>query len=453
MKHYRLIRACLFGLLASLLVGGINPSWALQETYRPFDSPTAAELSAEPLVEWMETLYAAVQRDALSAPNAARVYGYAGITAYEATVPGMIDNRSLSGQLNGLTNLPFPTEDAQYDWLTTLNYTMHNVLTSLFKDRAVESLDSFTTLRDAQVEARREAGIEEVVIENSIEYAEDLSRELTTWIDDDNYAEVEAMTYEMPTDGEGAYILTGEAIQPAEPYWGQIRPFALEYVDECAIPMGMQYSLEEDSPFYAQAMEVMEVGDSLTPEQRDIALWWVDTPGITGAPAGHWISIENQMVELLELPLDRATQMYGMVGIALSDAFVATWSLKYQINLLRPETFINNNLNRGWRPFINTPPFPEYPSGHSTASGAAAHMLTWLFNTVAFTDRTHEERLGGVRSYTSFWAAANEAAISRLYGGIHYRDAIERGIEMGECVSQYALDNIVMNTVTQGGAG
>jgi membrane-associated phospholipid phosphatase len=142
--------------------------------------------------------------------------------------------------------------------------------------------------------------------------------------------------------------------------------------------------------------------------------------------------------------------MYGMVGMVLGDSFISCWSLKYQVNLLRPETYINEFISRRWRPFIQTPPFPEYPSGHSVVSAAAADMLTYLFGTVAFTDTAHEDEGQIPRSFTSFEAAANEAAISRLYGGIHYRSAIENGMRMGRCIVEHTLNNIIMRPVSQG---
>jgi hypothetical protein len=202
-------------------------------------------------------------------------------------------------------------------------------------------------------------------------------------------------------------------------------------------------------------MEVKEVGDNLTDQQRETARFWVDTPGQTGAPSGHWVSIENQLVEQLGLNLGRASEMYALAGMAMGDAFISTWALKYEVLLLRPETYIHEYIRRSWQPYIQTPPFPEYPSGHSVVSGAASEVLTTMFGVVAFTDRTHviykHEPL--VRSFTSFVAAADEAAISRLYGGIHYRVAIENGLRQGQCVAQQVLNNVQLRPIPQGGEG
>jgi membrane-associated phospholipid phosphatase len=195
---------------------------------------------------------------------------------------------------------------------------------------------------------------------------------------------------------------------------------------------------------------VHNIGSRLTREQREIAEWWVDTPGITGTPAGHWVLLQNQLVDDLDLNLLQAGEMYGMMGMVLADSFIAAWSLKYQINLLRPVTYIQEHISRRWQPYIETPPFPEYPSGHSVVSGAAADMLTFLFGGVAFTDRTNVVRGLPPRSFTTFESAAYEAAISRLYGGIHFRTAIENGLRMGECITATALDWVVMRPFSQG---
>jgi hypothetical protein len=217
----------------------------------------------------------------------------------------------------------------------------------------------------------------------------------------------------------------------------------------------MPFSPGPDSAFYAQANEVKEVGENLTQLQQEIARFWVDTPGQTGAPSGHWVSIENQIVELLDLNLGRASEMYALVGMAMGDAFISAWALKYEVMLLRPETYIHEYIRRTWQPYIQTPPFPEYPSGHSVVSGAAQEVLTTMFGVVAFTDRTHiiYEHEPLQRSFTSFEAAASEAAISRLYGGIHYRAAIENGLRQGECVAQQVLANVQLRPIPQGGEG
>lgn len=402
-------------------------------------------------VEWMDLTYRIVQGEAVNAPAASRIYGYAGVTLYEAVVNGMPNNYSLAGQVNEMPDMPLPEEGEVYDWPSVANSTLAAVLEGLFPNGSDATHQMIADLRDKWVQSRQDE-VGEDIEERSLDYGDVLAQALLDWIATDHYADTRNMEYELPTGDPALYVLTTEGTRPAEPFWGTLRPFALFYPEYCNVPLNMPFSEDSNSAFYAQSNEVKEVGDNLTDQQREIARFWVDTPGQTGAPSGHWVSIENQLVELLDLKLDRTAEMYSLVGMAMADSFISAWSLKYQVLLLRPETYIHKYISRNWQPYIQTPPFPEYPSGHSVVSAAAAEALTRMFGVVAFTDRTHvifgHEPL--VRSFTSFEAAASEAAISRLYGGIHYRVAIENGLRQGQCVAQQALDNIQMRPLANG---
>ncbi len=454
----RLLMFACCATLTLLITGAARPVHA-QILPEPVLLQPSLEGDPQVLVDWMNLIYDRVEAEALSAPAGSRVYAYAGIAAYEAIVPFMAGNRSLSNQLNGLGDLPLPEEYTGFvddlqrslDVISVANAALSTVALELFRDQSEGSRDAIVALRQTWIEARRAADVDSARIERAITYGDLLGKSLNDWITQDNYRDVRLRApYEMPHDSADDYVLTGEARQPAEPYWGDIRPFVMPYTSTCWQMPNWSYSEDPDSDFYAQALEVFNVGNALTPEQRTIASWWVDTPSLTGTPAGHWVKIENMLVETLGLDIGRAAEMYAMVGMVLGDSFIVTWDLKYEINLLRPETYINAHISRRWRPFINTPPFPEYPSGHSVVSGAAGDMLTALFGTVHFVDTLHAEDGETPREFFSFEQAANEAAISRLYGGIHYRSAIENGLRMGECIASTALNNVVMRPLSQG---
>ncbi|MDT8307011.1 MAG: vanadium-dependent haloperoxidase, partial [Anaerolineae bacterium] len=190
------------------------------------------------------------------------------------------------------------------------------------------------------------------------------------------------------------------------------------------------------SPFFEEAVEVYAAVNNLTAEQEAIARFWADNPGQTGTPPGHSMTIVSQILVQEGYMLDVAAEAYAAVGIAVSDAFISCWAAKYDYNLLRPVTYIQDFIDSAWTPPLPTPPFPEYSSGHSVQSAAAAQVLTDLFGAVPFTDHTHDALGYEPRSFPDFFAFAEEAAISRLYGGIHYRAAIERGLAQGQCVGQ-----------------
>jgi hypothetical protein len=200
------------------------------------------------------------------------------------------------------------------------------------------------------------------------------------------------------------------------------------------------YSEDPDSAFYAEAMEVHDTTQSLTPEQEQIALFWADNGGETSTPVGHSVSILAQILEQENATLALAAEAYAKMGIAVADAIIGCWQSKFEYNLLRPVTYIQAVEDENWMPLLNTPPFPEYPSGHSVQSGAAAEVLTELFGEdYAFTDHTHDERGFTPREFASFSEFAAEAALSRLYGGIHFRAAIEQGLVQGECIGQQVI--------------
>lgn len=449
-----------------------------------FLSPSPRIQDATFLDGWMRLLFDRVANEALSAPSSSRTYAYAGITVYESMVSFAQENRSLSGQLNEMTQMPYPSEDAVYDATTSVDAALHLVLNGLMINYGTDNSDAFNAFFEERLVTRRaeiEAEFEQdaadadsatysamyangqlslddidAIISRSLTYGEELGKALLEWFNSDGFNEMRAYEAAHPYNPDIVtgrdYATTTEGAQPAEPYWGEyIRPMLRNVENSCYVANPVEYSEEVNSTFYQQALEVMDVGDSLTQAQRDTAAWWVDTPGLTGAPAGHWVRIEGQLIDQLDLNLLSAGEMYGMVGISIGDAFTTTWYMKYADPLVRPVTYIQQHINRRWTPFIETPPFPEYPSGHSVVSAAAADMLTFLFGPRAFTDDTHQDSGQTTRHYTTFHAAAEEAAMSRLYGGIHYRTAIETGMEIGDCVSEYALDNIVMRPLSQGG--
>ena len=208
----------------------------------------------------------------------------------------------------------------------------------------------------------------------------------------------------------------------------------------CGLPPPPAYSEDPSSAFYKEAYEVYEVRKNLTDEQKTIARFWSDDPMLSPTPPGHWISILLDVLEEEKADADRSAEALARMGVTLADAFIACWNSKFEYDLLRPVTYIKRVIDPKWEALLITPPFPEYPSGHSTQSGAAATVLTAMFGEDhAFTDSTHVRDGLAPRKYPSFWAAAEEAGISRLYGGIHFRAAIERGLEQGRCVGSHAV--------------
>jgi hypothetical protein len=160
-------------------------------------------------------------------------------------------------------------------------------------------------------------------------------------------------------------------------------------------------------------------------------------------PPGHWLAITRIVTKQKNLSLIEATEAYAMGSIALYDAFISCWDEKYKSIRIRPETVINNGWDPEWRPYLETPAFPEYVSGHSSISASCGTILTHLLgNNVAFTDTTEKKYGHGVKSFKSFEEAYWDASYSRMYGGIHYRDGVEEGTHLGQTVGEWVWKNV-----------
>ncbi len=233
------------------------------------------------------------------------------------------------------------------------------------------------------------------------------------------------------------------AAQPAlQPCWGRLHPFVPISGAECAPPPPPHDSEQPGPAFYTEGIEVCSTVNGLTDEQEAIAQFWSDDPRNTGTPPGHWIPIVGPISRAHGHSLALAVEASARTGIAVAGAFISCWAAKFAHDLPRPITCIDNVIDPAWTPLLATPPFPEHTSGRSTQSGAAATVLTDLFGDLPFVDDTHASRGIPARSFTSFLHAADEAAISRLYGGIHYRAAIEDGVNQGACAGDAILDNV-----------
>ena len=442
----------LFLSIALIVTGtAIFPKTHAQES--AIEGVPVIELDPAFAVDWIQLIYDRIYAEGHNPPLAARVYGYAGITLYESLLNGIPGNYSLAGQIVHMPDMPLPP-DGTYDWLAVANHSLYRMMSELLPikpETEAETREILTAHYEA-IKAEREAESGADVVAFSIDYADMLTDSLMAWMREDGIETIRALPpYEIPDYfGEAGWVVTTEGQVPVEPYWGQMRPFRMEFSSDCRVPLNIEFSTEPDSTFYKQAQETEQIGVNLTQEQIDTAYFWVDTPRISGTPAGHWMLIAGLMVEQLDMPLDYTAEMYAIVGMAVSDAFISTWESKYSYMLLRPVTYIQRYIRRSWGPLIETPGFPEYPSGHSVVSGAAATVLTDLFGQVAFTDTTGLSRDLQPRSFTSFEAAASEAGISRIYGGIHYRVAIENGLAQGRCVGGKVYDTIRLHPFRQG---
>lgn len=389
--------------------------------------------------QWMDMLRELTKKTAgFTPPVAARAFGYAGVTLYETVVPGMPQYQSLKTQLDQMPDMGSIDPSLEYNWEVAANAAMALTARNFYPTMPTEQMAAVLKLEDSIANKLR-LGISQDVFERSKAWGTNISKKVFEWSQSDGghegYAKNFPTSYTPPT-GLGYWVPTYPAFQKAlQPFWGNNRTFIAKCAENTQPDAPVAYSEDTTSRFMLQAKEVYLTVKNATPLQKLIADYWSDDPGIPGTPPGHLLSIMTQVLRKSNGNLAKAAEAYAKISMGLSDAFVSCWKCKYKYNYMRPITIVRSKFDGNWVSQLTTPPFPEYTSGHSVASGASAKILTDLFGTnFEFTDRTHEKRtdiIGSPRTYTSFNEMAAEAAISRLYGGIHYREAIEKGVEQG----------------------
>jgi PAP2 superfamily len=378
-----------------------------------------------------------------SPPVASRSFGYIGVTAYEATASGNPKMRTLAGQLNGLAPLPQREPGAAYDEAVIMQTALNEAAKTLFGNTGPTGQRVLGAM-ERKLGAGVAEGVAADVAERSVAHGRAIAAHILAWSESDGGAVVENMGFPLEytlSKEPGRWVPTSLIVQqqkPLLPKWGGNRPLAMPTGASCPLPAPPAYSEDPASQFHAEAKEVFDVSKTLTPEQKAIARFWSDDPMLSSTPPGHWLSIGLALSEREGFATDKLVDMLARLGITQADAFIGCWHSKYQFDLLRPVTYIKKAFDKTWSSLLITPPFPEYPSGHSTQSAASAAVLTALFGDVAFEDTTGVKDGLKPRKFVSFAAAAEEAGISRLYGGIHFRAAITRGLDQGRCIGAYA---------------
>ncbi|MGL4238843.1 vanadium-dependent haloperoxidase [Tabrizicola sp.] len=403
-----------------------------------------AELARDVVVDWHRLILELVRHTATyTPPVASRAFAYIGVAAHEALASGNPALVSLAGQLTDLTPPP-ARATGEHDEACVLHGALAKTVQALFSNTGPTGQRAMGAMTD-KLGAKAAEGIADEVVARSMAQGEAVAAHILAWAEVDGGAVIDNMgfprEYTAGTDPQDwvPTSLVRQQQAPLLPYWGSVRPLAMPSGTACGIPAPPEYSEDPASAFFLAAKEVYDTVKGLTDEQKAVARFWSDDPMLSPTPPGHWISIVLQIAKRDGMPVEKLASTLALLGVAVADGFIACWASKYEFNLLRPVTYIKRLIDPKWESLLNTPPFPEYPSGHSTQSGAAAEVLTAIFGEdFAFEDATHADDGIKGRSFASFWAAAEEAAISRLYGGIHYRFGVEAGVEQGRCVGAYA---------------
>jgi len=408
----------------------------------------------------MQNLTDIVVYDIFSPPVASRVYLYPTIAAYEVVRQASPQEfNSLVGQVKGLTPLPIPTNE-NVDFNLAAIYTFNIVGKALiFSEHKMKKfeLDFEKKIKTIKVPRR--------VDKASKEYAVQAANAIKEWSTKDMYSQTRTFPkYTIQEKDQFWKPTPPDYMDGIEPHWKEIRTMVLDSSNQFAPKPPLAFDLTKGSPFQKQLWEVFEVINNLDENQIEIAKFWDCNPYVTHhrghamfatkkiTPGGHWIGITAIATRQAKSSFVETINAYTNVSIALFDAFISCWDEKWNTLIVRPETLINEHYDEEWLPLLQTPPFPEYTSGHSVISRAAAVTLTDLYGEdFSFTDTTEVAYGLGEREYTSFIHASEEAAISRLYGGIHYMMAIEEGVAQGQAIGEYLVNRLQtkVNPITE----
>jgi hypothetical protein len=383
-------------------------------------------------------------------PVSSRIYAYTTLAGYEALRYSNPEYLSITAQLNGFEPMPTPQEGQEYNFAVASIKAFFTVGKGLI--HSPQDLEK----TENQLYEGIKSQMPEEVFKRSQEFGIAVANVVKKRIAKDNYKETRGMARYTPLTGEDKWQPTAPAYMDAvEPYWNQIPPLALQSPDQFKPAPPFPFSMNKKSPFYKETIEVYEAMKTLTEEQKIVATFWDNNPFVMVyeghleyavkkiSPGGHWIQITALVTQSTQADLLKTAESYALVAISLLDGFVSCWDEKYRSNYVRPQTVIEKHIDDKWTPFIQTPPFPEYTSGHSVISHAAAAVLTQLYGeNFAFTDSTQAEYDLKNREFKSFYDASAEASISRFYGGIHFKNALTQGSEQGKKVGNWLMKRV-----------
>ncbi len=390
-----------------------------------------------------------ITHDVFTPPVASRVYAYSNLAAYEVMTTKSKQYKSLSGKLKGFDKVELPDKP--------INTELSSLLAFLYVGQELTfSKDSTQKIIDGYLQLAKSHQMPSELIDYSEKYARTVSNAVLDWAKKDNYKQTRSAVKYTVNDNEGRWVPTPPAFMPAvEPKWREIRTVLLDSASQFLPKPPTKFSKEKGSDFYKLALEVYEIGMHPTDEQKAMADFW-DCNGfkmnISGhvmfatkamTPGGHWMGITGIVCHNNKADFEKTVYAYSGVSFAIMDGFIACWNTKFTYDLIRPETYINLYIDNKWVPYLQTPPFPEYSSAHSTVSNASATVLTHIFgDNTAFVDNT-ERRWGWPdRKFGSVKDAAQEAGHSRMYGGIHYREAFEQGLLEGEKIGEFLFSKL-----------
>ena len=439
------MRNCLSILFIAWLSCALLPSCGSS------DKLTGTEpFSGNSLTMWNKQLTNIIITDVFSPPVSSRIYAYTNIAAYEALVPSDSTKRSFAKRLNGLKPVPAPKKAG-------INYEIASIAAfTTVSQKLLFNADAMKEMEDEYLLQLDSAGFPEEVVESSFAYGRSVGQHIIKWAAEDGY---------LQRNSHPAYLVTKDLsrwkptppdyMDAVEPNWGRLRPFVLDSASQFRPPKPYAFDSAKQSQLHKEALIVYEAVKNPGVGYSDIARYWDCNPNVSVtsghvtyfqqqiSPGGHWMHIAGSVADKEKYNSIQTAELLSRVAISIADGFISCWEAKFTYASLRPETYINLYIDKDWQPLIQTPPFPEYPSGHSVISASAATTLShFVGENYSFTDSAEVDFGRPPRQFNSFWQAADEASISRLYGGIHFLQALNLGQEEGRNVAAHMLTRL-----------
>lgn len=389
--------------------------------------------------------------DVFTPPVASRIYVYSSIAAYEA-IRHSNNSPSIADKLNGFDKMPLPDANKKYDYTLAASEAFFKVARNV-KVFSVDSLNAY----EKSIHDNYKANLDEATYAASIAFGDTIASVVLKRAKTDGYFISRGKAKYLGSNEPGKWRPTPpDYLDGVEWCWNTMKPMVLDSASQFAPARPPKYDTKPGSTFHNLVKEVYDINKNLTEEQKLIAKYWDDNPFVIEhsghmtfgnkkiTPGGHWIGIAAQIIKQEKADAVKAAQTFALTSIALYDGFISCWDEKYRSSYVRPVTVIKDILDKDWMPLLQTPPFPEYTSGHSTITASAATVLTKLYrDNLAFEDSSDYKYIGLKRKFTSLSAAAEECSMSRVYGGIHYTISVNVGADMGKQVGGLVVKKVL----------
>lgn len=390
--------------------------------------------------------------DIFTPPVASRIYVYTSLASYEAIRFAKVGTSSIAEKLNGFGKMPIPEKGKKYNFTLAATKAFFKVARNV----KVFSVDSLIHYEESVYDYYKQ-NLDKLTYNNSIAFGDTVAASILARAKTDGYTISRGKQKYLGSNAPGKWRPTPpDYLDGVEWCWNTMKPMVLDSASQFKPNLPPKYETMPGTIFYGMMKEVYDINKNLTSEQKLIATYWDDNPFVIEhaghmmfgnkkiTPGGHWIGITAQVVKQTNADVVMSAKSFALTAVALYDGFISCWDEKYRSSYVRPVTVINELLDKNWTPFLQTPPFPEYTSGHSTITASAATVLTKLFGeNFAFEDSSDYKYIGLKRKFASFYNAASEASISRVYGGIHYTLSVNTGADQGKKVGNLVVEKLL----------